>query len=158
MIHINKIISICNKTHTTILKDYVRGVPFYYLRFPDGKAFRSNNLDTIHKHIRSRRFYWDRDKMLSTFPKYNNKTFVRVIKAILDLQTKDELMVNETWKSNGVGFDRIDAPYFHRMMSYYNEHGYLPKDQIHKCKGKMTRYWRQLCDLAMKKFSTPTRS
>lgn len=144
---LRKLKSLIKHTGVKLVKDNKTMV--YTVTLPNGCRRSSKGLLAIFEFVRKTRFYWNKKKMLGAFGRYNCNTFIRVVMAIYNEQTENEKMSGLTIEHNDRGFDSYDAPYFKRIVNYQRAHGYISRIDILRCKGRMTKYHKQLCVLAM---------
>lgn len=78
----------------------------------------------------------------------NNKWLIHGLLAIYKRQTDDEQNAEITAHQNSVGFNGPDANVLTRMAKWYQQHGFLGKKQIDKCREKMLKYSGQLALIA----------
>tara|TARA_R110002020_G_scaffold293707_1_gene509412 strand:- start:751 stop:1053 length:303 start_codon:yes stop_codon:yes gene_type:complete len=78
----------------------------------------------------------------------NDKAVARGILAIYGKQTAMEQMVGETSASNGVGFSGADAPFLSSLALFYQAKGFLSPKQVEIGRKRITKYARQLTDIA----------
>lgn len=95
-------------------------------------------------------------------PKYVEAVVGRALVAIHQNQTAEEQSTNETKVHNGIGFTGADARGGSLTAKYWRKNGYLAAWQIEKWTHKddkgysrLTKYHRQLNDIAIKKGAVP---
>jgi hypothetical protein len=78
----------------------------------------------------------------------NDKAVVRGLIAIYERQTEAEKNTQATLENNGIGFSGCDAEILSSFVKWYKEHGYLSPKQLAISRNKITRYWKQLLQVA----------
>lgn len=79
----------------------------------------------------------------------NDKAVARAITALYERQTAAEQADGETSVANGVGFNKIDAPFLTsiaKALPRYN--GHMTERQLKVARKMLPKYWRQLVEIA----------
>lgn len=95
---------------------------------------------------------WDKESMITALDtKYDNKSFLKVVKVIYDRQTQDEKASQQTKHSNGMGFNGRDGGYmtgvYERAIKRTPEPFLTPKE-FEAARKIMRKYAGQLCAVA----------
>lgn len=78
----------------------------------------------------------------------SNKWLIQGLMAIYKRQTDDERSSEVTKHENSVGFNGPDSNVLTRMAKWYEQRGFLGKNQLAKCREKMLKYSGQLAKIA----------
>ena len=97
---------------------------------------------------------WNKESIQALLAQ-NDKAVARAVVAIYNRQTEDEKASAVTVKDNGVGFSGIDA----RRGTYYAEYvmktGRLSGRHLELARKMVSKYWRQLAEIANAKEALP---
>lgn len=91
---------------------------------------------------------WDK-KAIVALINTNDAAVARAITALYQRQTATEQSGEHTNVLNGVGFNKIDAPFLTsiaKALPRYNNH--MTSKQIAKARPMLRKYWRQLLEIA----------
>lgn len=90
---------------------------------------------------------WTKEE-IKTLIESNDKMVCVSLKQLYNKQTEDERIDKQTSNRNGVGFNGVDAPILSSFAEFYISHGYLSQKQIAIARKKLTKYSKQLTELA----------
>lgn len=82
----------------------------------------------------------------------NDLAVARAISALYQRQTASEQSGENTDVGNGVGFNKIDAPFLTsiaKALPRYNNH--MTQRQLTAARKMLPKYWRQLLEIAVEK-------
>lgn len=94
---------------------------------------------------------WTKERVQELL-KVNDKAVARAILALYARQTAGEQAGEQTDVENGVGFNKIDAPFLSsiaKALPRYN--GHMTARQLTTARKMLPKYWRQLCEIANEK-------
>lgn len=90
---------------------------------------------------------WDKERIQRLIAE-NDKAVFRGILAIHARQTASEQSAEATIESNGVGFNYADARLGGYYADYLKRRGCLTGHHLEKARRMLTKYWRQLAEIA----------
>jgi hypothetical protein len=91
---------------------------------------------------------WTKERVQELL-KVSDKAVARAILALYSRQTASEQAGEQTDVENGVGFNKIDAPFLSsiaKALPRYNNH--MTERQLRTARKMLPKYWRQLCEIA----------
>jgi hypothetical protein len=90
---------------------------------------------------------WDKDSIISLL-KTNDNAVKRGLIALYKRQTADEKSTQATRVVNNIGFNKHDAKFLSSLAEQYLNKGWLSVNQIASARKSITKYWRQLVEIA----------
>ncbi|RWI35518.1 hypothetical protein [Mesorhizobium sp.] len=82
----------------------------------------------------------------------NDKAVAKAILALYARQTESERSTEHTQVENGMGFNRLDAPFLTSIAKALPRYGnHMTPRQIAKARPMLLKYWRQLLEIAGEK-------
>lgn len=91
---------------------------------------------------------WTRSRVINKLDN-SNKAVFRAVHVIFNNQTQDEQTQETAGIINGVGFNKIDAPFMSRMHGLMMKKDYaFSEAQINAIRKTVKKYWKQLLGAA----------
>ena len=96
---------------------------------------------------------WDKARMKALLVS-NDAAADKALMTIYSRQTAAEQASQSTREHNGVGFNSVDAEVLTSIAQFYERKGFLTDRQLAFTKEKITKYWRQLLEVAQSRGAT----
>ena len=90
---------------------------------------------------------WDKDQIIHML-ETNDKAVARALIRIYERQTSSEQAEHTARENNNRGFNKADAPALTSIAQKLLHYGSLTPNQLKYVRRRITKYWRQLLEIA----------